>query len=215
MRSVPAARPMMVLALVLIVCGVFAGIALGHERRDVGSFQFVVGFFTEPAYESVPNAVDLRVSKVSGTSTVPVEGVEATLRVEVTHVATGKSRIQDLKTVFRDLGHYRSDLIPTASGQFRFRFFGTIDDLQVNETFESGPGRFNNITAQSELQFPEPVAAAREIQSAARGANATANEALDKASSASALGIVGIVLGAVGVTAGMASIGIALRRRGK
>lgn len=211
MGAIRSARPLLALATVLIFSVISAGVAMAHEHRDVGQYAVTVGFFVEPAYEGVPNAVSVRI--VNDADEKPVTGVEKTLKVEVTHVATGKSKTMDLGTVFGDPGHYRANLIPTASGQYRFRFFGKVQDFEVNETFESGPGRFNDITSQSELQFPENVASVREIQSAARGADASASEALDKASSASTLGAIGIVLGAIGTTAGIASVAVAMRRK--
>jgi hypothetical protein len=213
MEAIRFARPLFALATVLLLSAISAGLALAHEHRDVGPYAFTVGFFVEPAYEAIPNAVSVRIA--NDDTEKPVTGLEKTLKVEVTHVVTGKSKTMDLRTVFGDPGHYRADLIPTQSGQFRFRFFGKVEDLEVNETFESGPGRFNDVTAQSELQFPEPVTSAREVQAAVRGANTSANEALDKASSASTLGVIGIVLGAIGTTAGIASIAVAMRRKKK
>ena len=51
-----------------------------------------------------------------GGPTVAVEGVHETLRVEVTHVATGKSVELSLRPLFGSPGEYTADLIPTAPG---------------------------------------------------------------------------------------------------
>lgn len=54
--------------------------ALAHESRDVGKYQFVVGFLVEPAYEGQKNGLDLRVrvpAAASATST-PAAGATAT-----------------------------------------------------------------------------------------------------------------------------------------
>jgi hypothetical protein len=215
MRTIHVARPLVVLAIVLLLGSLTASLALAHERRDVGAYRFTVGFFVEPALEAIPNAVSVRVVKPAGDTTTPVPGVEKTLKVEITHVPTGKSKTMDLRAVFGDAGHYRADLIPTLSGQYVFRFFGKVEDLEVSERFESGPGRFNDVQPQSDTQFPESVGSAREIQAASRGANATANDASDKASAASTLAIVGVALGAVGIVVGGAGIAVAVRRKGK
>ena len=189
MKTLRAARPLFALAMVLLVGALTASFTLAHERRDVGPYRLTVGFLVEPAYEAIPNAVSVRIVRPDGDQSTPVEGAQETLKVELTHVATGKSKTMDLRTVFGDPGHYRADLIPTLSGQYTFHFFGKVEDLEVNETFESGPGRFNDVQPQSDTQFPESVGSVREVQAATRGANTTANDAFDMASSASTMAV--------------------------
>jgi hypothetical protein len=214
--------------------------ALAHEQREIGNYRFVVGFMEEPALEGSQNAVSLEVMKIPETTPdaqgenpqnnpsspdaeadhsheaaelVPVEGLDSTLQVEVTHTPTGVSRVMPLRPVFGEPGHYAADLIPTAPGQYRFRFFGAVEGVEIDETFESGPDTFGDIESSRELQFPEPLPAAREMEGAVRGAQATAQEAQDTASLANALAIVGIVLGAVGIVSGIGGIVLGLRRR--
>jgi plastocyanin len=150
----------------------------------------------------------------------PVEGLESTLQVEVTHIPTGVSKTLPLRSVFGEPGHYAADLIPTAPGQYRFRFFGTVEGMNIDETFESGPDTFDNVEEAKALQFPEPVPAVREIEGAVRGTQATAQEAQDAASSASStassastLAIIGIVLGVVGIVSGIGGLAVGLRKR--
>lgn len=213
MKTIRLGRPLAALAVFLLFGSFSASLALAHERRDVGMYRFTVGFFIEPAYEAIPNAVSARIVKPAGDTAAPVAGLESKLKVEVTHVATGRVKTMDLRAVFGDAGHYRADLIPTLSGQYTFRFFGKIEDLEVNEIFQSGPGRFNDVQPQADVQFPESVGSVREVQAAARGANAAANDALDKASSATTLAMVGVALGAIGIVIGGAGIVIAARRK--
>ena len=153
-------------------------------------------------------------------STVAVEGLEQTLQVEVTHVATGVSRTLPLRPVLGEPGVYTADLIPTAPGVYTARFFGAIEGHQIDETFESGPGRFSNVESASDLHFPQALSTVREIEGAVRGAQSTAEqaqdaaiEARDGASSAQMFGIIGLVMGLAGVTMGAAGLAIALRGR--
>ena len=217
-----------------------AAAVLGHEDREEGEYIFKVGFLDEPAYEGQRNAVSLRVAKMKdeeqgeghgdaakkdmaeesdhahdGPATVPVEGLEATLQVEVTHVPSGASKVMNLRPAWNDLGHYLADLIPTSPGHYRFRFFGTIEGNEFDSTYDSraGGGSFDDIQVASAIHFPETVASGREMESAVRGAQAEAQQARDAAtsaedavSSASMLGIVGIVLGAIGIGLGGASL---------
>ena len=153
---------------------------------------------------------------------VPVEGLQDTLQVEVTHVPTDVARTVSLRTIFRDPGHYTSDLIPTAPGHYRFRFFGTIEGTAIDSVFDSrsGGGQFSDMEAATDLFFPEAIPSGRELESAIRGVQASVVQAEDAAisaddstSSASLLGIIGIVLGGIGIATGAGSAVIAMRNK--
>ena len=157
----------------------------------------------------------------------PVEGLQETLGVEITHVPTGESRVLDLTAVADQPGHYTAGLIPTAQGVYRMRVFGTIEGTEVDETFESygGGGGFSDILPASALQFPVQLPEVREIEGAVRGALTTAQQAQDVALSAQAasanggassgdmLGIIGVALGTVGTLAGVIGLTVAMRKR--
>lgn len=184
-------------------------LASAHESRQLGKYQLVVGFMVEPAVEGVKNGVDLRVTNTENNQ--PVEGVEKTLKVEL--IYKGTSRVMDLRTLFRDPGHYTADLIPTAPGQYAFRFFGAIEGLQVNERFESGPGRFGDVGSSAELQFPEVLPELREMAGVVPATQKAAQAAQDSASSARTLAIAAMVMGALGIVSGVGATAIALRKR--
>ena len=238
-------RKAALLALPALAASLVSAVAISaHDHRSVGEYQFTVGFAVEPAIEGVANGVDLRVEKSAasegqstsagqhgGTSSgggmghdhgelVPVEGLEQTLQVEVTHIGSGVSKSMQLGVVFGQPGHYKAALIPTASGHYRFRFFGTVEGKPVDESFESGPNTFSTVNPAGDLHFPERRATVREIEGAVRGAQASAEgaqdasiEAADSASAATTLGIAGIVLGVLGIGAGAAGLAVGLRRR--
>ncbi len=226
---------MSIVAAVALMTMVSSSAVFGHEDREEGDYKFIVGFLDEPAYEGLRNAVSLRVSKAKaeghggamqkdaanepshhgGSATAPVEGLEATLQVEVTHVPSGESRVMSLRAAWQDPGHYLADLIPTSPGHYRFRFFGTIEGNEIDLTFDSmaGGGSFDDIREASAIHFPEAVASGRELESAVRGARTEAQQARDAAtgaedaaSGASMLGIIGIVVGAIGVALGGVSL---------
>lgn len=198
-------------SLVLVVAGMFlAAPASAHERRNVGPYVFVVGFETEPAYVEQPNGASLTIARSSDGA--PVEGAEKTLRVEVT--TGGASKMMELKRVFGKPGAYRAQFIPTKTGSYQFRFFGDVEGQQVNEKFESGPGRFDDVIGVTDLQFPASVPTVGEL--AARGGQgveqaaatpADVQKALDKADSARQTGM---VVGGLGLLAGLAGLGVGL-----
>ena len=238
-------RKAVLLALAALAASLVTAAAISaHDHRSVGEYQFTVGFAVEPAIEGVANGVDLRVEKSGasqgqdssagqqgGTSSgggmghdhgelVPVEGLEQTLQVEVTHLGSGVSKSMQLGVVFGQPGHYKAALIPTASGDYRFRFFGTVEGNPVDESFESGPNTFSTVNPAGDLHFPERRATVREIEGAVRGAQSSAEgaqdaamDASDSASAAKMLGIVGIVLGVLGIGAGAGGLALGLRRR--
>ena len=231
-------RKLLIIIAVALLTLVSAASVFGHEDREEGDLKFTVGFLDEPAYEAMRNAVSLRVIKVKGeakqeegskqsghghgeTTTVPVEGLEATLLVEVIHVPSGASKNMNLRPVSLDPGHYLADLIPTSPGHYRFRFFGTIEGNMIDSTYDSraGGGNFDDVQVASAIHFPETVASSRELESAVRGAHSEAQQARDTAAiaedgvaSASMLGIVGIVVGAIGIVLGGVSLLRSVRR---
>ena len=158
---------------------------------------------------------------------IGVVGLEKTLLVEVTHVPSGATRFMSLQAVFEEPGHYKADFIPTASGQYVFHFTGVIEDLQVDERFESGVGTFEDVEPANSIQFPESAASTRELESAVRGALESAQHAQDtalaveaattnvqsSASTAVTLAIAGIVVGAVGIVVGGVGMVAVFRRR--
>jgi hypothetical protein len=156
----------------------WASTVFAHEQRTVGPYQLVVGFAVEPAFEGQKNGVELRVSEGEGEAAVPVDGLQETLQVEVTHLESEISQVMPLRAVFGTPGRYTNDWIPSSPGVYRFRFFGAIGDLAVDETFESGPDTFGSVEPAAELYFPEAAPAMRELEGATRGAQEAADEAL-------------------------------------
>ena len=160
-------------------------------------------------------------SQAVGSPEAPVEGLQSTLLVEVTHVSSESSKVLNVNAVPDDPGYYTADLIPTASGVYQFRVFGTIEGVMVDETFVSkgGGGDFDDVQSSAALQFPVELPETRELESAVRGAMQTAQQAQDSALAVEAdagtdvLVIVALALAAVGGTAGLLGLYLALRRR--
>jgi hypothetical protein len=214
---------LVVLALVAGSGALLPGQASAHERRTVaGKYTFVVGFLSEPTYVEDENGVSLTVTNAQ--TNQPVEGLEKTLKVEVT--AGSASKTFDMDVVFNKDGAYKADFIPTRAGSYSFRFFGTVEGTPVNEKFDSGPGRFDDVITKSGVEFPASVPSNGELaqqvqkiqqaqaQSPAQPRNPLAGlfpgsnqddvqRALNRANSARnaalGFGIGGIVLGLMGI----------------
>ena len=150
-----------------------------------------------------------------------IEGLESTLKADITHVASETTRTLELTPLADDPGHYAASIIPTSQGHYRIRLYGEIEGDAIDQTFDShaGGGEFDDVQAASALQFPLKVASARETESAARGAQANAAaaqeaaaSASDSAGGASTLAIAGIALGFLGAAMGGAALAVSLRR---
>jgi len=152
--------------------------------------------------------------------TGPIEGLDGALQVEITHITTGSTQTLTLKAAFRDPGHYVGAMIPTAPGAYTFHLTGEIQGAQIDESFDSGPGTFDDIQTQASIQFPLEVSAPRELEGAVRGAEDAAaiaedaaNAAADDASIAQTLAIIAIVIGLGGLAVGAGGLTVGLRRK--
>ena len=143
----------------------------------------------------------------------PVTGLEDTLQVEVTHIASGESTVMALAPLFERPGAYTADFIPTQPGGYRFRFFGSIEGQPFDEAFESGANTFDTVQSRAVAQFPVTLPSVRELEGVVRTSRASADEALDAAAGARMIGIVGIAVGAVGLLTAAGATALAIRSR--
>lgn len=142
------------LAVIISTLAFSASVADAHERRTVGSYQLVVGFLTEPAYSGQPNGLDLRVTDTR--TTQPVEGLEKTLKADVTFGGLAALPLT-VTARFGQTGAYAGQFVPTKPGTYIFHITGKIGTQDIDERFESGPNRFNDIEALGALQYPDKV----------------------------------------------------------
>lgn len=152
-RSITAVSIMTIVIASLLLT---SGSAAAHERRNVGPYQFVVGWLNEPAFVGQPNAATIRVSDPRESPAKPVEGLEKTVKIEVVQGGLA-SFTGTVRAVFGQPGLYALDLFPTVAGQYRYRVTGTVGTTTVNELFESGPNTFNDVQPLDALQYPSKV----------------------------------------------------------
>jgi hypothetical protein len=144
------------LAVTLATFLAFASPAAAHDRRNVGPFQLVVGFLSEPAFAGMVNGVDLNITDTRANNK-PVEGVEKTLTVDIIVGGLTRTLALPLRARFGLPGRYAADFQPTRAGAYTFVFKGKIDSTDVNERFESGPGRFEDVESAAPVQYPDQV----------------------------------------------------------
>jgi len=179
MRPATAARGARVGAVIALLAALtWAGTqpAAAHESREVDRFTFVVGFIAEPAYTHIPNAVSLSITETE--SEEPFEDLGDTLNVDVTFGE--ETFTSTMRPQFGEPGSYRADFVPSRPGQWTFRFFGTVDDVEVDETFISGPETFNDVQSISEESFPAQDPSTGELAERLEQELARVNERLDE-----------------------------------
>ena len=185
------------LALVLVLS--LASLALAHESRTVGRYTFKVGFVGEPTIQNQPNGLDLSIADASGN---PIEGAEKTLKVAIAY-GGGSPKVLPLRAVEGAKGKYTADVIPTKAGTYSFIVSGTLNGDAINQTFESGPGRFDDVVPPSTIEFPAAGPAVSDLAVQTQAANATAQAALQRAT---LLGSAGIAIGLAGLVFGVVAL---------
>ena len=183
-----------VLGAVLTVVG--SGTALAHESREIDDITMVVGFLDEPVYSGQKSGLDLRVTRGGE----PVEGLEETLRAEVTF--DDQTRDLPLTPAFGEPGAYRSVFVPTAAGPYTFRIFGEIEGEAIDESFTSGPDTFSDVRDVTGGQFPVVLPPAGDTARDAQSGAAAAGTAT-----------LALVVGGAGLVAGLVAMGLTLARR--
>lgn len=170
--------------------------ARAHEHRDVGDYTLVVGFSEEPALVDEPNSLSLTVHQ-GGEDGTPVEGLADTLQAEI--IYGDETMPLDLEPSFGQPGAYTADVIPTETGTYSFRIFGSIEGTEVDETFTGGPETFSEVEPKDAISFPSNAVAAETETTREDDSNT--------------LAIAGIVLGSLGLLAGIAGIVMAMNAR--
>jgi hypothetical protein len=151
-------RVLAAVATFAIVVSSFASssnIALAHERRIVGPYTLVVGWLNEPAYVNVMNSLDLTVTETTGGRAI--EGLDKTLKADLTFGGSTTPLPLTLAARFGQPGKYSGFVLPTRVGEYIFHITGTIGTTNIDEKFESGPGRFGSIESTDPLQYPAKI----------------------------------------------------------
>ena len=202
--------PSLALAL-LAVLALGPGAALAHERRAVGDYSFLVGFNVEPTYEGEVNGAQLTVTDPSNNN-APITGLQDTLKAQI-GFGGGQPKEFPLTPVSSKPGQYVAQFIPTRAGSYIFTFTGTVNGQPVNERFESGPGRFDDVQPATAIQFPDQVPAANDAARTASNAADQASAAQAAADSARTIALAGVGVGLIGVVIGIVGIITATGRR--
>src|SRR5918997_2110482 len=121
-----------------------------HESRTIadGRYQIVVGFMNEPVFAGDKSGLEFWVTEISAATPAangeaegaPVEGLDETLQAEV--IFGDQAMELPLTAMFDEPGGYGSVFFPMAPGDYTFRIFGMVGNVEIDETFTSGPETF-------------------------------------------------------------------------
>jgi hypothetical protein len=216
-------RAMFAAALAVAPMLLGAAPALAHEGRRLGDLEMEVGWGTEPAYSGEVNSVQILLIHDGR----PVVDLGDTLDVEVTF--GDQTQTFSLEPFFEEgefgtPGDYRAWLIPTTPGQYSFRFTGTIDGEDVDETFTSGPKTFDDVQNPQSVEFPVQQPSTGELAeridrveprlaSAIIDVQADVQTTSEDASSAKTIGLIGLVVGAIGLVVAIVALVASRRKR--
>lgn len=179
-------------AAALVVASLFSysNAAEAHETRMLGKYRLVVGFLLEPPFAGATgNGVDVRITDTSVTPAKAVEGVEKTLTADVISGGLAPLSVM-LATRFGQPGAYAGYFVPTKEGTYIFRLKGKIETLDVDEKFESGPGRFNDVQSTTAMEYPVKVLSGIQLGDRLAAVQAAVDQTR-------VLSLVGVVLGIV------------------
>lgn len=161
---------------------IVVSVVSAHEQRTIanGKYDVEVGWLNEPTVVNQPNGATIEIHKAGAGDAIT--GVESTLKVDI--AAGGKDEGTFLlHTVPGKPGLYAADYTPPVIGSYVFTFTGTIEGNTINEKFESGPGRFDDVVTAEEAakitpQSDEASAATQAASEVATAPSMVATEAI-------------------------------------
>ncbi len=138
-----------------------------------------------------------RVSGTGGEGNQPsrVTGLEGTLQVKVTHIASGVSKTLVFHADRSEPGRYLAPFVPSEPGGYQFRVFGAVEREPVNEYFNPEDAGLGEALPAEDLQ----------LTAGGRTSGSTGWPM--------GLSIAGLVLGGAALAAAAASLVLGMRRR--
>lgn len=170
------------LGFVLAVMVMVPATAAAHEIRTVGpngEYTLVIGWFNEPAFNNVPNGVDIQLVRTADKKPVNTEkGDVVDLQVEVQFRAGEDEKAAVLESVtlpnkpsitMGTQNRYATWFMPVRAGAYAFRISGKISDVSdpkagavtLDETFVCGKGSKGHhafVCLAEPLVFPSAAA---------------------------------------------------------
>ncbi len=144
--------------------------ASAHQKQLVSiggkDYLFLVGNANEPTFIDDKSGVELfaytPINKTDPTnsdpnSTKPIQGLEKTLKVEVS--AGNKKKVLDFNPVDKDPGHYAATFFPTVQTTYNYRVFGNVSSVPLSLIWTCSPGSVSEdtIISNSSIKISDGV----------------------------------------------------------
>ena len=144
-----------VVSAIALLTLISAQSASAHEQRvlDLNGtlYHLVVGSLNEPVVVDDRSGLDLQVHKIGARAkyealvkagdipekTAAVTGLEETLKADI--FVDSNVKQMELSKVWGEDGKYKTLFYPTSVATIGYRIYGTIDGVEVNETFICNP----------------------------------------------------------------------------
>jgi len=199
--------------------------AEAHVVQQVGQYSVAMGWWQEPTYVGVQNAVQVIIKDKSGNPVADLASGDLQVVVSAAGQSTAALPLDpslDPDTGLGRPGEYLAWLIPTLPGDYTFHLTGAIHGQVVNETYTSSDQTFNAVEDATAAQFPVKLPSQTELSTlsdrltvrvggAATAASAAQQTATDARHDASTALLVGTSVGALGLLVGLIALGVALR----
>eukprot|EP01111_Echinosteliopsis_oligospora_P005534 TRINITY_DN1891_c0_g1_i1.p1 TRINITY_DN1891_c0_g1~~TRINITY_DN1891_c0_g1_i1.p1 ORF type:complete len:178 (-),score=42.50 TRINITY_DN1891_c0_g1_i1:51-584(-) len=150
---------MKVIAILVIIATCFLSFTFAHERRYVGNFIFLVGFYSEPTFSNQVNGAYIFIQVNNSGTVVGYSGAEETLTVNIQYQTTTKNfKLESLGDGDGDsgdttTGQYVAYFVPASAGDYSFTFVGTLAGTAINEQFTSG-SKFASVRDSRSIAVP-------------------------------------------------------------
>jgi hypothetical protein len=185
--------------------------AFAHEQRQVGAYQFTVGWLNEPTYVDAQNAAVVIIKDAQG-NLLDDLGDQGKLQVTVstgnqTSAPLDMAASFDPDSGLGTHGEFLANIMPTQPGDYTFHVTGTIKGQKVDEKFTSGPKTFNTVDEPTATQFPVKDPSIGQLSGLTNRLSSRADTGISaaksKADSASSTATTGVILGIIGIIVGV------------
>lgn len=202
-----------------------SGLALAHVVHQDGPYSVAMGWWQEPTYVGVQNAVQVIIKTTAGSPVADLASGDLHVVVSTAGKSTAALPLDptlDPDTGLGRPGEYLAWLIPTLPGNYTFHLTGSIHGQPLDETYTSSDQTFNAVMDAGTAQFPVQLPSLTELSTlsdrlttrvggAANAAGAAQQAASTARSDASTALLVGAGLGGLGLLVALVALVVALR----
>jgi hypothetical protein len=150
----------------VLVALLSAGIVGAHVAKQAGPYTIEIGWQNEPTYVGEANAVLIIVHDADDQPVTDLAEDDVKVVVSTGGDQTGELTFEpafEAEEGEGPLGEYHAPIIPTAPGDYTFRFTGAIHGEPVDIEVTSGDETFDSVKGTSEIQFPTKLPTLPEV----------------------------------------------------